>query len=565
MCTLEKFNKLCLAPIPKRHITLQMIDKAGNLSPDWVARLPRLGKHEQYRQIKIMLGELIVADVAESVRLTALEALVVLAERLILHMQTEYVNNLQNSPAEQKNYIDEVRSLYFLLILAYQTVAFSTHQKLDSAQPTQKGGWIKKVAELSANMPVIGMANDKKCHTIAVYRIMSLCAKLLPEFALTYQKIPASLWQMMNSWYLKAATLGIEKFDIAKFNELLEGSIHTQYLHSCSLSFVNFFAYRRSDILNMCKILPEWVEYVHATFKAESHFRAFVNLQSKHPPELITPFASINPYSSEYVCLFFDVSKLIEQLQKIEKNSHDHFDNKSLFEARLAKMVLLALHRQMEPSNSKLLSQSAQMLTGFGAIYKEIAGGQNFNQVIAQNALPQEYHPKLVFGTNDDVGQEQVKLIRRSDAGVRFVLDGAGQSEEGEEPLTRPYLPVFGLFAMMSPRSQNQHPWRLGIVHWAEPKNSHVEVDGQFLGRILSACGVRLSTRDMRSQDFAQALLLAGDELNERTTLVLPRYHFKVGDVVILRVGEKQTTLRLEQNLLSTDDIEQYEIVRLAS
>lgn len=116
---------------------------------------------------------------------------------------------------------------------------------------------------------------------------------------------------------------------------------------------------------------------------------------------------------------------------------------------------------------------------------------------------------------------------------------------------------------MKSALSQNKHPWRIGIIHWAETKDNKILADGRFLGRLLTACGVRLSSNDMRSQDFIQGLLVAGDGLNQQTTLVMPKYHFRAGDTIVLKVSEKQTTLRLEKNLLSTDDFEQYEIVRL--
>ncbi len=59
--------------------------------------------------------------------------------------------------------------------------------------------------------------------------------------------------------------------------------------------------------------------------------------------------------------------------------------------------------------------------------------------------------------------------------------------------------------------------------------------------------------------------LIDGDELNKQSTLIVPRYHFNVGDLVLLRIDTKEIQLRLELNLLSTDEIEQYQIVRLTN
>lgn len=568
MFSLEKFDKLSKAPIARKAVALASVGRSGEHVTAWSSKLARLDKHDQYQHAKSVLGELVIADIEESVRFGILEAMMPTIERLIMQMQNEYISNPQTSPREQKAYVDEVRSLYFLIILSYQSVAFATHKTLTEAAsvaPKKNTNWFKKMTEGLGNVTKNGVGVDvigesKKLHTLSVYRIMLSCYRLINDFALTYQKSPACLWRLMNGWYLKASTLGIVKTNVGKLGNYAECSIHKQYLYSCIASFINLFAYRRADIVNMFKLLPQWAERVETTFEAQSHFRVFVNLQGETSPELITPFASINPYSNDHVCLFFDVRQLFEHLKSLE---HDE-DAKNSFEARLAGMVMLAFNRHLEQPSTKITNRSAYMLTGFGAIYREIAGERSFDQIIAQSQLRTEFHPKRIFDATADSQKEQVQLIRRNDTGAQFIVGGFAQDDE-EKVLSRPYLPVFGLFAMMSLRSDNTHPWRLGIVHWAESKEDSVEVDGRFLGRILSVCGIRLSTRDMRSQDFVQAFLVSGDQLNQQTTLVLPRYHFKEGDLVILRVADKETTLRLEKNVLSADDIEQYQIVRLSS
>lgn len=568
MFSLEKFDKLSRAPIAKKAVALASVGRSGEQVEAWLSRLIRMDKHEQYQYAKGVLGELVLADIEESVRFGILEAIMPAIDRLIIQTQNEYISNPQTSPREQKAYVDEVRSLYFLVILSYQAIAFATHKTLTeeaSVAPKKNANWFKKMTEGLGNVTKNGIGADvanepKRLHVLSVYRIMLTCYRLINDFALTYQKSPTSLWRLMNGWYLKSAVLGIAKTNVGKLGNYANCSIHKQYLYSCLASFVNLFAYRRADIVSMFKILPQWAEQVETTLEAQSHFRIFVNLQGETSPELITPFASINPYSSDHVCLFFDVRKLFEHLKRLERDE----DAKNSFEARLAGMVLLAFNRQLEQPATKLTNRTAYMLTGFGAIYKEIAGGRPFEQIIAKSQLRTEFHPKRIFDATDDSHKEQVQLIRRSDTGAQFIVGGFINDDE-EKVLSRPYLPVFSLFAMMSPRSDNTHPWRLGIVHWAESKEDSVEVDGRFLGRILSVCGIRLNTRGMRSQDFVQALLVAGDQLNQQTTLILPRYHFKEGDLVILRVADKETLLRLEKNVLSADDIEQYQIVRLSS
>lgn len=567
MLSLENFERLVQSPLKKKAVNLAVIGSEGERLEAWIARLAHLDKHTQYSQTKAVLSELIVADMADAAKLRVLEALFLFCERLTSQMRQDYMNTPQSPLSEQKACVGEIRSLYFLLILAYQSIAFANHDKLNNeSDAPKKNKWLSKLTGgLSSNVVRNGIAIDivgepKKLFILSVYRLLQLCYKLMMEFALTYQKTPSSLWRLMNAWYLKAAVLGVDKQCVSKLYEVKAGSIYQQYIYSSLASFVNLFAYRRADIVNIFKILPMWAVHIKTTFTANEHLKLFVNLQADTPPELITPYASINPYSKDYVCLFFDIAPLLEHLNSLMGVSQEN-----AFEVRLANIVITALeHQTFDNVSTRARQQSAQMLVGFGSIFKQIAHGKSFNQVIAQSKLPEIYKPKRLIDASAGIRIENVRLMRKSDSGVQFILSGDGQDDQ-DAVLTRPYLPVFGLFALKSEQSTSQHPWRLGIVHWVQPNDEHIEVDGRFLGRLLSVCGVRLNGRDSRTKDFVQALLVAGDGLNMQTTLVLPRYHFKEGDTVLLRVDTKETTLRLEQNVLTTDDIEQYQIVRLAN
>lgn len=580
MLTLEKFERLSKGVITKKAVELQAIGKTGELIPAWSIKLSHMNKFEQCRHIKAVLSELVVADIDDKTRFAILEALLPAMDRLVIQLQAEYVTNPQSPSNEQKTCVGEVRGLYFLLLLGYQGIAINANAQLGNVSSQQTATWLKKITQALPTNDKDG--ESRRLYILSVYRIMAFCYRLVMEYALTYQKTPQTIWRVLNGWYLKSSLLHLDEVCVSKLHEIPPNTIKKQYLQNCLASFTNLFAYRRTDILQIFKILPQWVDLIKTTFVPDGRLKLFVNLQADTPPELITPYASINPYSNEYVCLFFEVGELFAYLNELiagVKNCE-----KATFERRLAKMVLLAFDRQDVPRTTNAYSQSGEMVVGFPAIYQELSDGQSFNQIIAQSQLPDKYHPKHKYA-KVAYQKEKVRLIGRDELGVQFVVEDFAQDGDNQtnsqvgnqidnqnsndyqeiQLLSRPYLPVFGVFAMKSLKSTNKHPWRLGIVHWSENKEKHVEVEGRFLGRLLSVCGVRLNGHDMRSKDFVQAVLVAGDGLNQQATLVLPRYHFKAGDMVILRVGQKQTALRLAQNLLSTDEIEQYEILRLVS
>lgn len=580
MVTFEKFERLVASSIPQKSIQLHFIGANGESLTAWLSSLSRLDKHEQYAQVETVLSELIVSSIDDAKRYAILEQCNQAIERLIALMHADYIHSSQNTSPEQKACLDEVRSLYFLVILAYQGIAYRTLDILNQeasagvSAVAQKTGWLSKfTANLSGNVVRNGVNIDvvnepKRLFTLSVFRMMSSYYKLIMEFALAYQRTPSLLWGQMNAWYLKAVGQSVERTVASKLSANAQSCcIHVQYIQSCVASFSNLFAYRRSDIINIFKILPSWVQYVDTTFTPDSHLKVFVNLKGSTPPELVGPHASVNPFAEGSMCLFMRFVRLFEHLNSL-KNTAQKSTTQHMFEFRLANLVLVAFDRNTSDKNTPKdvqkpsVAHEALMLVGYNAIYNEIADDKSFNQIIGQNSLSDMHKAKQIPNSQKSTPQT-VQLLTRSETGSRFVFGKHEDSTSTHDVSTKPILQAFGLFAMKSALSQNKHPWRIGIIHWAETKDNKILADGRFLGRLLTACGVRLSSNDMRSQDFIQGLLVAGDGLNQQTTLVMPKYHFRAGDTIVLKVSEKQTTLRLEKNLLSTDDFEQYEIVRL--
>lgn len=583
MLTFEKFERLVVSAIPQKPVSLQLIGQNGEILTAWLSSLNCLDKHEQYAQFKTVLSELIISPMADEQRFVILEQSHQASERLIALMHADYIHAAQNTSPEYKACIDEVRSLYFLKILAYQGIAnralavLQTNTPADATEQILKAGdqnkanWLSKLTNnLSGNLVKNGISLErfneaKRLFALSVFRIMNTYDKLIMEFALVYQKPPNLLWGQMNRWYFISIGQSVDRTDVSKLSASMPSTcIYQQYLQSCIASFANLFAYRRADIVNIFKILPTWVNYVDTTFVADKHLKVFVNLKGNMPPELVGPYASVNPFNENNICLFINFARLFDYLKSIKKPT-EKMDIQGAFEYRLAKLVLVAFDRNdaQKDEFSITAGHSASLLVGFNDIYNQIADGKSFNQIIVQSSLPDHYKAKRI-PSSIPACPKDVQLLTRSESGTRFIYGNYDDKTVATDNIsTRPLLQSFGLFAMKSDLSANKHPWRIGVVCWAEPKDAKVFVDGRFLGRLLTACGVRLSTIDVRGHDFIQGLLVAGDGLNQQTTLVMPKYHFKEGDIIILRIERKETTLRLENNLLSTEEFEQYEIVRL--
>lgn len=561
MITLQKFERLIAAPLAQKPVAPTFGQKGEELDA-WMVSLSIKPKHEQYSELRTTLSEILVSSITDTERLTLMDKLVPMVERTVGQMHGDYIYENQSLSSEQQTSVHEVRSLYFLMILIYRNVALR-HQNIARVNHDGKK-WLNKLMPSKKSDLLI---SDENILTYSIHQMLALYVKLLMEYALLYQKVPPIIWQEINSWYVKAMSVNIHHITMDGLNKNYpKTSIHDQYMQACGASFGNFFAYRRQDILNAFKVLPTWAKYLKTTFEARPEFRVFVNLQGSEPPEVITPYASVNPYSDAYRCLFFDLTEFVTYIERVSSGDYVDGTAQSLFERRFAKMVLLAFEqRATQDQQGGGYERKSDLLVGFSSIFHEMSGGQNLSSVIRERSIPAEFHVKL--GTSivgEARSKDVVSVTYKNDLVVHFHFEKEEVDINAEVLPTCPLLHVYGLFAIKSPHSTNKNPWRLGMAHWVEKTDDAVHVDGRFLGRVLMAVGIRLRKQDGRSQEFVHALLVDGDELNEQSTLIMPRYHFKVGDYVVLRIENKEMELRLERNLLTTDEIEQYQIVRLS-
>lgn len=562
MITLQKFERLIGTPLAQKEVAFTHIGQTSDVFDAWATLLSVKSKHEQYTELKTTLSEILVANILDGERLVLMDKLMVLVGRTVEQMHADYIYENQSLSSEQQASVYEVRSLYFLMILVYRNVALR-HQDIARGAGDGKK-WLGKLIPTKKSGT---LSTDRDILAYSIHQMMVLYVKLLLEYALLYQKVSPVIWREINAWYLKALSVGIKDVQMADFaHSYPKTSIYDQYMQACAASFGNFFAYRRQDILNAFKVLPSWTKYFKATFEARPEFRVFVNLQGSQPPEVITPYASINPYSNEYRCLFFDLGDFVAYMEQVSSGEHADGTAQSLFEARFAKMVLLAFEqRTLQEKQGGGYERGSELLIGFSSVFHEMSGGQNLSSMIRERSLPAEFRVQMnpaIVGA--DHAKEMVSVTYKNDTVVRFHFDEEKEDDEGILSLG-PKLHIYGLFAIRSPESINTNPWRLGVVHWVEKSNNAVQVDGRFLGRVLMAVGIRLRKQDGRSQEFVHALLVDGDSLSEQSTLIMPRYHFKTGDYVVLRIDNKEMELRLERNILTTDEIEQYQIVRLSS
>jgi hypothetical protein len=591
---------LTATPEPQE-ITFSHIGPLGVNAEQWVINVATKPEAEQCAQLEKTLSELILVQIPEEQLLKIMLPVFKATERLIAQMRNSYKYEAGALTLEHQAAVERVKSLYYMSILVFNGLIERLLAKRLPPSSAEAVSWARL-------LPIARTSPNSNNLAVAIYWTILCYQKLLLEFAVAYQRLPPILWQQLNRLYLLAVNEDVVKVDISRHPIVNSSStIHQLYTQVCLFNLLNLTTYRRQDITGIHRLLPKWASYLKITLLPESKTRLFINLQGDKGPEYLTPNTPINPYDDENTCLFIELPPLLAYLQN-PRQGGKVIDS---YEQRLMEQTVVTLeHQYLKPQRRatarKTVNHKATLITEFNRIHYHIAGKTSLGNLIQQKNLPEMYLPK--YTTRPRRGTEdvmiRVKLLDQSLGGYRFrttdVLNMLSEIPMEEAPaeaprpmltipndpsgswlldsldtgnrvmatseFAPPVLQVMSLFAIHNDLEKNSKKWEVGLVRWIEAADEQIEVGAQLLGRSVTACGIRLDNNDGRSQDFVAALLIAGNaDLNTKSSLMMPRYHFKEGDRVVLRIQDKQTRLSLRTNILNTDDIDQYEIAKLAS
>ena len=588
----------------------------------WAALLPLQAEMQQIEQLEKVLTELRTANIDDRQRLTLFNIVLDAANQLIALLRQHYIYETQAFDAYQLDYVAQVKSLYYLMIMGYDGVIKREIILLadNESQPT-------------TNLWQRYFTNDKSSPitlAIATYQTLLMYQKLLFEEALCYQKPTASLWSNINQLYYMACQQRTVNIDVSAYIPThCADTIHQLYAQLCLHSLLNVRAMRRANILMVQRLLLEWSEHLIITVEPQTETKVFVNLNSDSAPTYLTAHCAINPYDAHHDCVFIELAPLVAHL----KSRRDKLieEGREGAEYCLLNTVAMTLsYRYIQPRLTLAIKQSAKqeahVITGFNDIHYRVSNQQSLSSLIVAKVLPDYQQPRydtlpkkhandkgLAVETfdgrfndgavnNDDFSVfRTLRLLPKPKEPVAtaehmacknvhsfFGPEASIKSRETNDTLEKDYSPkgikdiasianndvltsmappslrIMSLFLLCRPHQSASPDWSIGVVRWREMDNEKPEIDWQVLGHQLIACGIRLHNRDNRSRHFVPALVVGGDEqLQTVCSLIVPTSHFQVGDKVMMRIDSKQKTLRLVRRLMMNDEFSQYEVVQL--
>ena len=601
MVNLSTFQEYLATDISLLRTHAQSINSNEPHLRQWAALLPAQTEAQQVEQIEKVLTELRSAHIDDRQRLTLIKIVINATNPLIAALRQYYIYETGALSEAQLEYVAQVKSLYYSTIMTYHGVIYREIAFLEDKQQQISSSLWQRYFTSEKFLPIT--------LAIAIYQTLLIYQKLLFEDAICYQKLSSYIWVHVNKLYCIALTQQASAIDLSAYIATQSATtIHHLYCQLCLHHLLNVRALRRSHILLLHRLLPEWSAHMVATIEPRTATRLFVDLQSKEPPTYLTALTAINPYDAHHTCLFIELESLVSYLQSRIQTLFD--TDKKGIEYYLTNTILMAMsYRYIQPKLTLPINhnvkQAATIVTGFNDIHYRVSNEKSLSALIESTALPEHQQPRYdtvpkilpnhkeiavdIFENDHQLSQFRIlrllpKLDEASIPSTLHSLQGNKEIAATTKILIKtadikidktdnlvftapPSLQTTSLFLLCRKNttiSPSLHKWSMGVVRWLNVDDTTAELDWQVLAHKLIACGIRLQDREERSRHFVPAFMIGEDEqLQTSYSLLLPTSHFQTDDKVVMRINNQQKTLRLGRRLMMSDEFIQYEVLQV--
>ncbi|QOD12265.1 hypothetical protein IEE84_10300 [Psychrobacter sp. 28M-43] len=585
MITLSMFQEHLDSTEPLPPLSNRSVNGQERYLLKMLATLPTLTQEQQTEHLESLLTVLRESNMDEQQRLKLMATVIDASDRLIAAFRQHYIYETGALSQAQMSYIAQMQSLHYLIIMVYDKV-IRRETQLSEASLNQSSvkGWQRFFG--AETKPDSTLA-------IAIYQSLLRYQKLLAEETLCYRKPSDYLWSKVNRLYYLAHQRKVADMDLSLHTVTNQtNSIHQLYCQICLHHLLNLRAMRRPNILLVQRLLPEWAKHMVATMKPATETKVFVDLHSSNPPSYLTVNSHINPYEDRHDCLFIELTPIVEYFESRKK---DFIEEGSTAEYSLLNTISMTIsYRYLQPPITLPTKYSskhqAKLITNFNDIHYHVGHLKTFANLIAIKHLREEDRPLYdtfdnehgrssiitieIFDDHDSSSAYRtLHLLPKNDEFNKNVVDKnilnqEGPSIEKTDPdfsmtALQP-LHIMSLILVYGSENTEQPNWLIGVVRWLNLDTKNPEVEWQVLGHKIVACGLRLEGNQKRSRHFVPAFILGKDEkLNTTGTLIVPPSYFQTDDRVVMRIGNKQTSLRLGRRLMMTEEFSQYEVAQL--
>ena len=578
MITLSMFQEHLSSTVPLPVSSNRSVNGQERYLVKLLTTLPSQTPEEQYQHLESVLIALREAHIDEDQRLKLMASVLDASIRLIAALRQQYIYETGVFDEGQLGYVAQTKSLHYLIIMVYDRIIRQQDSEPNTGSKRSLGnGWQRY------------FNNKKSSNTfaIAIYQSLSSYQKILAEEVLCYRPPASYLWSKINQLYHLAYQRRITDIDLGIDAAVPHANnIYQLYCQICLHSLLNLRGMRRTNILLVQRFLPEWAKHMVATTEPTTRTRVFVDLEAHYPPSYLTANSEINPYEEHRTCLFLELAPMIEYFDSRKQALLG--DSSAALEYGLLNTIASTVsYRYLQPPltlpTKYSKKQEALLVTGFNDIHYRVGDFNSFANLVSIKELAEEERPRYdtfgkeqnsnnplnirVFDSQDHLSLfRALQLLPEADGPETEDADSPDQAiaEDDTSRNAPPLLHLMRLFLICHSTATEQTDWSMGVVRWTNLDSKTPIIEWQVLGHKLVACGLRLEGRELRNRHFVPAFILGRDEqLKTTSTLIVPPSYFQNNDRVVMRIGSKQTPLRLGNKILMTDEFSQYEIVQL--
>lgn len=562
-------------------IQTSFITPEGTLLPEWGIRFNQLSEDKMFEELHFIIQELMVMDIDDQLRLNLIYEVGKVGQILIGKLHVMYWNQTGLLNQEQQNALDRVLSIYYATIIFYYSVWQRLAATTDMVEEKTSLSFFKRFGKPTKTPHDI----IKRC----IFSMMVLLKQCLLEKQIGYRQNTEVIWQYLNACYNFTLTYGWQTYSfdlntILNYNGIQ--SIEQIYRQCLLADLIQPYAYRRHDLLKLHTGLEEWANYLQLTDEALTKPYLYVDLQGSAGTQLLAADTNYNPFSPNSRALFVNIEPILISLKNLiaqPATSHEV--------QRLAKLVLPNLEKILLPDIVYIdMHEPCQIIVGFHHIHFILAGKTSLDNLIHSHQLPERVRPAIqprpVFDkTNQAVIYGKLQQYRKLYFSYLYQ-----PQEETHHTLRTPSATSINLYqvssmvAIYADDKAGTKSWNMGklLTLKQQPLTATtslkkalsdidtsqelgIEMQVELLGKGIVPCGVRLASPESRLPRFMPALIIPkSEELNRpSTSLMMARFGYQLNDKVIIRIDNKEVQARLTELVSLTDDIEEYNFVRI--
>jgi hypothetical protein len=527
----------------------------------WLKDLPLVNMGETTRLFYTGLSELNRLKISAGTRLEIMEMLAPTTEMVLDYLGKHLVSRSLPLPAKSRKIVTLTQTLLMELANGYKACVVDATVYGHSL-------WGGKLP-------------------LAIHRSMRYLEQVLYNSAQVYAPEPSSVWRDLHTLYAMAEDRGLLRKQVKDpmLRQCPKSSIADAYKHACLLALARPLSLRQGE--------ADRIEAYFETHAGEcdivrspspdAHGGAYVvNLEQDEPPV----YAAIAEIPSSDVIRGLDVTAVVKNLRTtLQKGDFDptaSIIQRSELGFDLTRRLLNTLSETAQRRFSRAeKDDEAQIALGLANIHKAICDdletppGQDAPppreptlDELSLQRLPDEQraHGGEEFNVWDTVAsgnviseaylehkreQEQRRMERGKKAPAweswrvtNASAGGYGLLWDGEQPSRAQVGELVGV----REKRDGTHQWRLGVVRWMQFKEGHgLEIGLQLLGpRALLLEITRLKNRLVSDNFPMNAFLLPGIKtIHLEPTVIVPAAKFQVGDLLYVKIFNKQLKLQL--------------------